>query len=348
MFAFGAGEADWGLSDPNAVAVKLDKKQYAIGDTAAALVASPYAHADVYLAVVRNDAIYRTTLHDVSGAVHATFKVTSQMLPNAAVEAVVVRRRSASEKKGPDTLALTGMAGFNVDLASRYLQLAIAPQNATVHPGGPQRVDFRVTAQSGAPVRGEVVAMVVNDAILQLSGYRLPDVVQTVFAQQPIATIFADNRENVTLKTQTPPLEKGFGYGGGFLAGAASTRVRANFLPMAYYGVLPTDAQGRASAAFNMPDDLTTWRVMAVALSQDTAHFATADTTFVSNQPLIANPLLPQFARPGDRFDLGVSIANQTGAGGALDLILRLTGALSFAQGDPRTNHASEQAATGI
>ncbi len=354
VFAFGAGEADWGLTDTNAVAVKLDKQQYAIGDTAAALVASPYAHADVYLAVVRNDAIYRTTLHDVSGAVHATFKVTSQMLPNAAVEAVVVRRRSASETKGPDTLALTGMAGFNVDLASRYLKLAIAPQNATVHPGGPQRVDFRVTGQSGAPARGEVVAMVVNDAILQLSGYRLPDVVQTVFAQQPIATIFADNRENVTLKTQTPPLEKGFGYGGGFLAGAASTRVRANFLPMAYYGVLPTDAQGRASAAFDMPDDLTTWRVMAVALSQDpstplrAAYFATADTTFVSNQPLIANPLLPQFARPGDRFDLGVSIANQTGAAGALDLILKLTGALSFAQGDPRTNHASEQAATGI
>jgi uncharacterized protein YfaS (alpha-2-macroglobulin family) len=348
VFAFGAGEADWGLTDTNAVAVKLDKKQYAAGDTAAALVASPYAHADVYLAVVRNDAIYRTTLRDVSGAVHATFKVTSQMLPNAAVEAVVVRRRSPSEAKGPDTLALTGMAGFNVDLASRYLKLGIAPQNATVHPGGSQRVDFRVTAPNGAPARGEVVAMVVNDAILQLSGYGLPDVVQTVFAQQPIATIFADNRENVTLKTQTPPLEKGFGYGGGFLAGASSTRVRANFLPMAYYGVLPTDAQGHASAAFSMPDDLTTWRVMAVALSQDTAHFATADTTFVSNQPLIANPLLPQFARPGDRFDLGVSIANQTGAAGALDLILKLTGALSFAQGDPRANHSSEQAATGI
>ncbi len=30
VFAFGAGEADWGLSDPNAVAVKLDKKQYAV------------------------------------------------------------------------------------------------------------------------------------------------------------------------------------------------------------------------------------------------------------------------------------------------------------------------------
>jgi alpha-2-macroglobulin len=348
VFAFGAGEADWGLSDPNAVAVKLDKKKYAIGDSASALVASPYKHADVYLAVVRGDAMYRTTLHDVSGAVHANFKVTQEMLPNAALEAIVVRRRSQGEKGGLDTLALTGMAGFDVDVASRYLRLRIAPRNPTVAPGSAQSVDFTATAPNGSPARGEIVAMVVNDAILQLSGYRLPDLVQTVFASQPIATIFADNRENVTLKTQTPPLEKGFGYGGGFLAGAAGTRVRTNFRPLAYYGVIKTDAAGHASANFTMPDDLTTWRVMAVALSEDAAHFATADATFVSSQPLIANPLLPQFARPGDRFDLGVSVANQTGAGGALDLVLELSGALAFAQGDPQTHRSTENATTGM
>jgi alpha-2-macroglobulin len=301
----------------------------------------------VYFAVIRNDTLYRTTLHGVSGAVRVNFKVTPAMLPNAAIQAVVVRRQPPAGK-GVTTLSLTGMAGFNVDLADRYLKLAIAPQNATVHPGSAQRVAFTVTARNGAPVQGEVIAMVVNDAILQLSGYRLPDLVQTVFAQQPIATIFADNRENVTLKTQTPPLEKGFGYGGGFLGGAASTRVRANFQPLAYYGVLRTDPNGHASANLTMPDDLTTWRVMAVALQHDQAHFATADSTFVSNQPLIANPLLPQFARPRDRFDLGLSIANQTGAAGALDLMLKLTGALAFAQGDPLAQSASEQVATGM
>ncbi len=348
VFAFGPSEADWGLSDPNAVAVKLDKPQYAIGDTATALVASPYARADVYVAVVRGDTIERATLRDVHGTAHASFKVTQAMLPNAALQAVVVRRRSPGERGGPATLALAGMTPFTVDLAGRYLQLRIAPRDATVAPGGRQRVDFTVTGRNGASPSGEIVAMVVNDAILQLSGYRLPDLVQTVFAAQPISTVFSDNRENVTLKTPTAPAEKGFGYGGGYLAGAASTRVRANFLPLAYYGVLQTDAAGRAAAAFAMPDDLTTWRVMAVALARDAAHFATADSTFVSTQPLIANPLLPQFARPGDRFDLGVSISNQTGAGGALDLVLRLTGALRFANGDPQSSRAAERAATGI
>jgi uncharacterized protein YfaS (alpha-2-macroglobulin family) len=351
VFAFGSGEADWGLTDSNAVAIKLDKKQYAIGETANALIASPYDRADIYLAVVRNDTLYRTTLHNVSGTVRFPFEITPEMMPNAALEAVVVRRPSTAPRVTSDkltTLSLTGMAGFSVDLADRYLKLAIAPRSATVQPGGAQSVDFALTGRTGAAVRGEIVAMVVNDAILQLSGYRLPDLVQTVFAAAPIATIFADNRENVTLKTQTPPLEKGFGYGGGFLAGAASTRVRANFLPLAYYGVLPTGANGRAHAQFTMPDDLTTWRVMALALDDDAAHFVTADRTFISTQPLIANPLLPQFARPGDRFQLGISLANQTGAAGALDLVLKLTGALAFAQGDPHAQRATETAPTGI
>ncbi|HEY5426218.1 MAG TPA: alpha-2-macroglobulin family protein, partial [Candidatus Tumulicola sp.] len=348
VFAFGAGEADWGQSDPSVAAVQLDKKSYAVGDTATVLVASPFDRSDVYVSVVRGDAIYRTILRDVRGAARVPFKITADMLPNAAFQAVVVRRGAnlASLKPGSlDTLARTGMAAFDVDVAARYLKLAIVPHAATVAPGGSQRVSFTLTRKNGSAAPGEIVAMVVNDAILQLSGYRLPDLVTTVFAGQPISAMLADSRDGIVLKTQSPPVEKGFGYGGGYLAGAASTRVRQNFLPLAYYGTVKTDSSGKASVSFKMPDDLTTWRVMAVAVGNDDAHFATDDATFVSTQPLIGNPLLPQFARTGDAFDLGVSLSNQTGAAGALDLVMKLTGALTFASGDPRAQTSTQQAA---
>jgi alpha-2-macroglobulin len=351
VFAFGAGEADWGGSDPSVVTVELDKKVYAVGDTATALVASPFARSDVYVAIVRGNVLYRTTLHDVGGAARVAFKITPDMLPNAALEAVVVRRgaKLASLKPGTlDTLSRVGMAPFNVDIAGRNLTLGIAPQAATVEPGGSQRVNFTLRRKNGTAASGEIVAMVVNDAILQLSGYRLPDLVVIVFADQPISAILGDNREGIVLKTQTPPLEKGFGYGGGYLAGAASTRVRRHFLPLAYYGIVKTDAAGKASVALTMPDDLTTWRVMAVAVGSDDAHFATSDATFISTQPLIGNPLLPQFARTGDTFDLGVSVSNQTSANGALDLVMKLTGALAFASGDPHAQTATPSVAGGM
>ncbi|HEU5480895.1 MAG TPA: alpha-2-macroglobulin family protein, partial [Candidatus Tumulicola sp.] len=351
VFAFGSGEADWRQSDTTVVNVELDKKAYAVGQTATALVASPFDRSDVYVSVVRGDALYRTTLHDVHGAARVAFKITPDMLPNAAFQAVVVRRGADIAKLKnamPDALARTGMAAFDVDVADRYLKLGIAPQAATVAPGGTQRVTFTLSRKDGAAAQGEIVAMVVNDAILQLSGYRLPDLVTTVFADQPISAMLGDSRDGAVLKTQTPPLEKGYGYGGGYLAGAAGTRVRTQFLPMAYYGAVKTDASGKASASFKLPDDLTTWRVMAVAVGSDDAHFATSDSTFVATLPLLANPLLPQFARTGDTFDLGVAFSNQTGAGGALDLVMKLTGSLAFAGGDPRAKTAQEQAATGM
>jgi uncharacterized protein YfaS (alpha-2-macroglobulin family) len=58
---------------------------------------------------------------------------------------------------------------------------------------------------------------------------------------------------------------------------------------------------------------LTTWRVMAVA-TDEKMHFGNGDATFVTTKPLLANPLLPQFARPGDRFQAGRFCHQQYGA----------------------------------
>lgn len=338
IFAFGSTPADFGARDTDSVKVTLDKKTYKVGDTATALIGSPFPNADVYVSVIRYDTIYSTVLHDVSGAPSVHFKITPQMFPNAAIEAVVVRRgpKLASVKPGMlDSLMRTGMAPFAIDVHDRYLKLAIEPAHAKLAPGATQRVRFTLRDANGAPARGKIVAMAVNDAVLQLSGYRLPDLVTTIFAQQPISTRFADSRRGITLQTPRAPLEKGFGYGGGFLAGAAGTRVRTNFLPLAYYGTVVTDAAGHANVTFTLPDDLTTWRVMAVAIGNDDRHFGTGDATFVSQLPLMANPLLPQFARPGDRFDAGVSVLDQSAGGNALNLVLQLSGGLHFATGNP-------------
>ena len=95
-------------------------------------------------------------------------------------------------------------------------------------------------------MEGEVVLAVVDDAVLQLSGYRFPDLVKIVYASQPVSTSFADNRRDVTLITERRPLEKGFGFGGGAMAGPAGTRVRTLFKPLAYWN--PTLRTGPTAA----------------------------------------------------------------------------------------------------
>ena len=334
----GPGQADWG-GDDSGLTVKLDKAIYRPGDAATALVQSPYADADLYFAVIRHGVIYRAiqTVHGPAPQVH--FAITADMLPNAAVEAVLVRRGkplSQSIPTGLGKLARAGFAPFNVALDDKYLNVRVRTSAATLAPGGRQHLSIHLSDRKGRPVSGELALAVVNDAVLNLTGYRFPDLVKIVYADQPISTRFGDSRANVKLITAHKYVDKGFGYGGGAMAGAGSTRVRTQFKALAFWnGALRTDAAGNATVDFQIPDDLTTWRVMALALTQD-ARFGNGETSFIASKALVTNPILPQFARPGDRFSAGVSITNIGGATGNVSIASVLTGGLVFADNGTR------------
>ncbi|HLJ82739.1 MAG TPA: Ig-like domain-containing protein [Candidatus Eremiobacteraceae bacterium] len=341
IYVAGDEPYSWGSENQSGLNVKLDKKTYKIGDTATALIESPYPRGQLYFAVVRRGVITSQMLQVSGSAPRVSFRVTPDMLPNAAVEAVLVRQGAAlaSLASGSlDSLARAGFAPFETDVSAHHLNLKLRLGSATVQPGQEQSVALSLLDADGKPASGEFAVMVVNEAILQLTGYRPPDLLKTVFADQPISTRFSDNRADVVLSKQKLAGEKGWGYGGGLSSGAAGTRVRTNFQPIAYFnGAVRTDAAGHARISFTLPDDLTTWRVMAVAIgapgsagAPDPLTFGSGDTTFIANKPLVTNALLPQFARPGDDFQGGVSITNSTGAVAQATTTLALTGPLAL------------------
>ncbi|HEY9805796.1 MAG TPA: alpha-2-macroglobulin family protein, partial [Candidatus Obscuribacterales bacterium] len=216
-----------------------------------------------------------------------------------------------------------------------------------LEPGAEQTLQLELKDAQGQPTRGQLTVMVVNEAVLQLSGYRPPDLVKTVYAEQPISIRFADNRPDVVLEPQSSPLQKGWGYGGGRSAGAANTRTRTNFQALAYYnGSVLADANGRAQVSFKLPDDLTTWRILAVA-TDGNLRFGQADSTFLTTKPLLANPVLPQFARPGDRLEAGLAVTNNTGQAGNLAIAGTLQGNLQFTSGNRGTQAQNLQAQLG-
>ncbi|MEB3829998.1 alpha-2-macroglobulin family protein [Phormidium sp. CCY1219] len=342
IWATGTQGVSWGRRSDreNFLEVKLDKDTYQPGETATALIQSPYSEAELYFSVVRDRPLYQTTTTVTGGAPQIQFKVTEDMLPNAAVEAVLVRRGEPLdrvESGNIEDLVKIGFVPFSTSLQDKYLQVQVTPTQARVEPAAQETVELQVTDSGGNPVRGQFTVMVVNEAILQLTGYRPPDLVKTVYAQQPISTRWSDNRFEVVLAPLSSPLDKGWGYGGGFSAGAASTRIRTEFKPLAYYnGSVVTDRNGRAQVSFKLPDNLTTWRAIAVATTED-MRFGQGENTFVTTKPLMANPLLPQFVRPGDRFSGGVAVTNTTGTQGRLEIEAAVSNNLEFAK-DSSTN----------
>lgn len=353
VWATGNDPVFWNSENPSQLQVKLDKPSYRPGEIATALIQSPYPQGELYFAVIRRDTLYRVTEKVHGGAPEVHFRVTSDMLPNAAVEAVLVRTGaplSQTRASGVDSLSRVGFAPFGVKLDGKYLKVSIAPRAASVEPGQRQTLHLTLRDAQGRPAQGELAVAVANEAVLQLSSYRLPDLVSVVYADQDIMTRFADNRPNVVLHQPPSPIDKGWGFGGGLSEGAAGTRVRTNFQPLAYFnGAVRTDAQGRADIAFSVPDDLTTWRVMAVATgslpgSAGDFRFGKGDATFVTTKPLVTNPLLPQFARPGDAFMAGVAVTNASGLKGNLDIRGKLDGMVRFNESGGRSSTTSVEA----
>lgn len=159
------------------------------------------------------------------------------MLPNAAVEAVLVRQGEPLAQVEPgklDKLVQVGFAPFKTNLDDKYLTVQTKVTNQSLQPGAEQIVQLEMMDKENKPIQGQFTVMVVNEAVLQLSGYRVPDLVLTVYAEQPISTRFADNRPDIVLQALSSPLQKGWGYGGGLSNGAASTRLRENFQALAY------------------------------------------------------------------------------------------------------------------
>jgi alpha-2-macroglobulin len=97
-------------------------------------------------------------------------------------------------------------------------------------------------------------------------------------------------------------------------AGARETMkkagVRKNFADRAYWGAaLRTDAKGRVRAAFDLPDNLTSWRVQAWAFGKGRAH-GDAEVEIEVSKPLQVRPLMPQAAVAGDELEIGAMVQN--------------------------------------
>lgn len=103
---------------------------------------------------------------------------------------------------------------------------------------------------------------------------------------------------------------------------AAPIALRSDFSAVALWApAVRTDAAGKAVVPLALPDSLTRYRVMVVAVTQEQFGSGTADVT--ARLPLMVRPSAPRFLNFGDRAELPVVLQNQTDAPLVVDLALR-------------------------
>lgn len=114
---------------------------------------------------------------------------------------------------------------------------------------------------------------------------------------------------------------------GGEAAGDQPIAVRSDFSALALFAAaVPTDSQGKAQVKVKLPDNLTRYRVMAVAAA-GANQFGSGESTITAKRPLMVRPSPPRFLNYGDKVELPVVVQNQGKKPLVVDVAVRASNA---------------------
>ncbi len=327
LYAAGAGWVSWQQTDDMKLELVPDRASYAAGDVAKVLVKSPFPEAEALVTVEREGVLSVRRVHVAGSAQPIEIPLDESAVPNVYVSVVLVRGRVTSPPAVEGDIdpgrpaARVGIAELKVDRTPVRLAVAVTPERTTYKPRETVNVALRVTDAKGAGAPCELAVWAVDEGVLRLTAYELPDLVETIFPFRPLSVSTLEALVNLLKKQEErekgeDPVaalrgdalyEMGRAWGG---AGgeAAGSGFRSQFKTTAFFaGSVITDGEGAARVSFTLPDNLTTFRVMALAVTESD-RFGSGTAKVEVKKPLLALPATPRFSRSGDRFEAGVVV----------------------------------------
>jgi hypothetical protein len=363
-----------------------DKKEYAPGDTARILVQTPFFPAEG-LMTLRRSGIVETRRFALAGpTTELEVPIREGQVPNVTVQVDVVgsaERLTDDGEANPRLPRRPAYAKGSLDLSvpprTRTLGVVVKPRARKLEPGGKTTLDIRVTDHRGQPLVGaELAAIVVDESVLALSGYKTPDPVAAFYAQRypgardfhsrgyvklarPDETTLSGNKQTTSTRNGAEggdgaPMEEkdaeaapmaddaaapaparakremrnrvaGGALGSSTGAAQPAITVRKDFAALATFApVVRTGPGGKASVAVKLPDNLTRYRVMVVAVEGE-KRFGAGESSITARMPLMVRPSPPRFLNFGDKFELPVVVQNQTDEAMSVRVAVRTTNA---------------------
>jgi uncharacterized protein YfaS (alpha-2-macroglobulin family) len=326
-WASGSDWVPWNDESQFKMDVIPDRTRYSVGDTATVLFASPFTNAEAWITIEREGIIEQRRLRITSGSTTLQFPITETYAPNAFVSIIVARGRSAPpgpvDDPGRPTIRV-GYAELRVTPEVKRLDVALAPERPEYRPGDSATVRVQVRDARGSGPRSEVTLWAVDEGVLSLTGYTTPDPIDLIYQARGLGLRLASNMTSVA--PQVPEGMKGTREPGGGGGAAGADILRSRFQTTAFFlGSVVTDAQGNASVTAKLPDNLTTFRVMAVAVTAGD-RYGKGQSSLLVTRPLLARQALPRFVRPGDDFTAGAVINRRDGTAASVRVAAQATG----------------------
>ncbi|MEX1045002.1 MAG: MG2 domain-containing protein [Chthoniobacterales bacterium] len=324
FFVAGAGETVWDYDSPYRIQLVPDKESYSPGEIARVLVQTPMA-GEAIVSIERGESILRTLRLSLEGnAPVIDVPLALADAPGVTVSLVLLRGSDDSKRKFPTTEFRYGSCVLSVEDPAARLRVEVAPQSPRVQPGEEVAATVAVRDSEGRPVpRAGVTFYAVDDGVLALTGFKLPDPAEIFLA--PVTTRVLTGLSLADLVPEDPDDvvfgNKGYLIGGGGEGGPVS--LRENFPGTAcWLPALVTGDDGTVTARFTAPDALTRYRLVAVAAAGPAA-FGSGESAVAIARPLMILPSLGAFANTGDRLVARAVVRNETGQDGTVEVALR-------------------------
>ncbi|MGH2473170.1 MAG: alpha-2-macroglobulin family protein, partial [Candidatus Limnocylindria bacterium] len=321
LWVWGTTRAFWQVTNDDAVKLVADKERYEVGDTAEVLVPAPFPGAQALITVERGKIKTREVRKLATNSERLRIPITDASMPDVFVSVVMYWPPTAGD---PIPRYKVGYVELPVSTSTRVLNVNIRPDRDQAKPGDTVRYDIKVTDKAGNGVRSEVSVAVVDKAVLSLQDERGPDGLRAFWFERGLGVttgssmaVSVDRWNDVI--AEAPKQGKGG-------SGLIGQQVRQDFRNTAYWSAqIVTRADGTASVDVKMPDNLTTWRMQARAISGDTM-VGEGTNELLATQPLLVRPALPRALRVGDTVALRALVRNATKSDASVNVTLKAEG----------------------
>ncbi len=338
---------NWGSENNDKIELITDKMEYKVGDTAKVLVKSPYKNVYALVTYEKDRVLDQKVIKLESNSQTIEVPVTDKFLPNAFVSVVLVKGDSydaglAEPAEGaPDERQVAafkvGYTTLQVNTENKRLNIEIKSDKERYSPGENVKLTVKTTDASGKALPAELSLAVVDESVLSLTESVTADLLNIFYRKRLLGVNFAHTLTKAISRVNVQ-VEAGMkGGGGGELA------KRGTFKDTAWFEAsLKTNENGEGTLEFKIPDNLTTWQVMAIGISDDSknaqALVGSNKYSFLANKDILVRPVLPRFMSRDDKMQVSAIVHNYTDTDQSLQVTLEGEGF--------QINGAAEKSAT--
>jgi uncharacterized protein YfaS (alpha-2-macroglobulin family) len=306
------------------VVVTLDQAAYRPGAEAKATLIAPF-NGTLWLTLETDEVLWSRILTINDSLTTVNLPVPKNLATNAMLSATLVRPLTAGQSR----FFAYGQVSLEKDRAQNHLEVSLAePPKLT--PGSKTTIKIKLQDPSGAPSPGEVAIALVDEGILSLNGYRIPEPGPYFLASRSLLSHLYEIRDLLLPLEEKiyPFLTPG---GGDERAGLFSPFQRRQELLTTFAPTVVIGPDGLGEVQLDIPEYSGLGRLTIVASHESSYGYLEEKMPIV--RAVTVEPNLPLALAPTDRLEVPVRVYLAPSAvKSPITLSLSFKGPLSLAE----------------